>query len=410
VARCRWRDMSGAVGKIPSDEPRHARWLAAQCAARPDLIASVESVIRDPYGRRDVQPLCTWQDWHRGLQYLEKALRRGSDTFTAGDYCEASRLLSAEGHPFAGPLWTLGSYVDDVASYRQSWGQRYASRARTADELEAAQLIADGHVRAPDGASWAGVDGARYALAVRRKPGSPGWRPVVIVENSAECTELVPFQAERAAGAWMQNRVRGTGGPLRTSKTGPACRASLEDEVLAWLVHAAHDGQPWDLLGQVAWTSHLRAELYAASESHGKGSASTDPGGSPLRRIRSSFTYWLAFAPGWAADDIGWPDARHARAYLNRLAVTPVSEVQALCAAQALARADTEAAARAGAATPTVAVAVTEVPARRFMPNGRRRAVEPRTQRGQHAAGQRGMQPPQRPTQPQARHAGPEPR
>jgi hypothetical protein len=83
------------------------------------------------------------------LQLLEKALRRGNDTFTAGDYREASRLLKAEEHPFAGPLWTLGSYVDDVASYRQSWGQWYASRARTADEAEAAQLIADGHVRHP---------------------------------------------------------------------------------------------------------------------------------------------------------------------------------------------------------------------------------------------------------------------
>jgi hypothetical protein len=265
--------MSGAVGKIPGDEARHARWLAAQ-RARPDLIAKVESVIRD--------------------------------------------------------------------------------------------------------------------LAVQRWPGSPGWRPVVIVENSAECSELVPFPAERPARAWIQNRARGTAGPLRTSKSGPACRASLEDEVLAWLVHAADDGQPWDLLGQVAWTSHLRAELYAASETHGKGRASTDPGGSPLRRIRSSFTHWLAFAPGWGADDIGWPDARHARAYLNRLAMTPVSEFQALRAAQALARADTEAAARAGAATPAVAVAVTEAPARSFMPNGRRRAVEPGTQRGQRAAGQRG--------------------
>ena len=257
------------------------------------------------------------------------------------------------------------------------------------------------------------LDGARYALAVQRRPGSPGWRPVVIVENSAECIELVPFPAERPARAWIQNRARGTAGPLRTSKTGPACRASLEDEVLAWLVETAHDGQPWDLLGQVAWTSHLRAELYAASELHGKGRASTDPGGSPLRRIRSSFTHWLAFAPGWAADDIGWPDARHARAYLSRLAMTPVGEVQALRAAQALARADTEAAARAGAATPeaTVAAAVTEEPARRFMPNERRRAVEPGTQRGQRAAGQRGTQSsPQRPPQPQARRAGPEPR
>jgi hypothetical protein len=148
--------MSGAVSKVHGDHSPNGLWLASQCAARPDLISQVEVVIRDPYGQRDASPLCTWQDWHRGLQLLEKALQRGNDTFTAADYHEASRLLKAEGHSFAGPLWTLGSYVNDVASYRQSWGQRYASRPRTTDEEEAAQLIADGHVRAPDGASWVG--------------------------------------------------------------------------------------------------------------------------------------------------------------------------------------------------------------------------------------------------------------
>jgi hypothetical protein len=91
----------------------------------------------------------------------------------------------------------------------------------------------------------------------------------------------------------MQSRVRGTRGPLTTSKTGLACRVSREEEFLAWLIRAACNGQPWDLLGQVVWTSHLRAELYRAAETHGKGTASTEPAGSLTGRIRSSFTYWL---------------------------------------------------------------------------------------------------------------------
>jgi hypothetical protein len=396
--------VSGAAGRVHGDEPQNARWLASQCAARPDLSTRVEEAIRDPHGRRDVRPLCSWEDWHRGLQLLESSLRRGTTTFTAAGYREASSLLKAQGHPFAGPLGILGSYAGQVASYRESWGQRYASRARTADELEAARLITDGHVRDPGGAAWAGLDGARHALVVQRQPGRAGWRPVVLIKNSAEADELVPVTADHAARAWIQSRTRGASGPLPTSMTGPACRPAREDEVLAWLIHAAHDGLPWDLLGQVAWTSHLRAELYRAAEAHVR--ASTGPGDSPARLIRWSFAHWLAFAPGWAADLIGWPDARHARRYFDRLAVTPVTEGQALRAAQALASADTDAAARAGIAAPATAVQAAKEPARRLVPSGRQRATGPGVQRGQRGVGQRGMQPPQR----QGRRPGAEPR
>jgi len=399
--------MSSTVSKVHGGKSPNGPWLASQSALRPDLISQVEAVIRDPYGRRDVSPLCTWEDWHRGLQLLERALRRGSDTFTAADYRQASKLLEAEGHPFAGPLRTLGSYVSDVTPYRQSWAQRYASRAPTADEAEAAQLIADGHVRAPDGASWAGVDGARYALVLQRRPGSPGWRHAVVVENSADRNELVPFPNERSARGWIQNRVWGTKGPLPVGKTGPACRVSREEELLAWLIHAAHSGQPWDLLDQVVWTSHLRAELYRAVQTHAKGAPPTEPPGSLTGRTRSTFTHWLAFAPGWAADEIGWPDARHAGAYFTRLAMTQVGEAHALRVAEALACSDTEAAVRAGIATPQAAVpAATCGPASRPVPS-RRRTAESQPPPGRPIVTRPGLQPPPRS---QGRQAGPEPR
>jgi hypothetical protein len=399
--------MSGAIGKVHVGEPSRAQWLAAQCAARPGLVSRVEAVIRDPYGRRDVSPLCTWQDWHRGMQLLERAVRRGTDTFIPNDFRDASSLLREDGHRFAGPLWTMGSYADRVAPYRQSWTQRYASRARTADELAAAQLISEGRVREYDPASWVGIDGARYAVVVQGKPG--GWRPAVLVENSADAVELVPFAGERSARAWIHNRVRGTGGPLRGGTTGPSCRAALEEDVLAWLVHAAHDAQPWDLLGQVAWTSHLRAEVFRAAEQSGRDSAPADPRDLIRWRVRTSYTHWMPFVPGWAADEIGWPDGRHARSYFERLAVTPVSEAQALRAAQALVRADAEAAARVAVAAPEAAAVagVAEVPVRPLVPSGRRRAVEPAAQRGRPPVRRRGVQlPPQR----SARRAGPEPR
>ncbi len=318
--------MAGVADAAGLDELRHGQWIAAQCLARPELVAQVEREIRDPYGKRGVQPLCTWVDWHRGMQLLERGLRRGSDTFTVADYREASALLKAQGHPFAGPLSVLGSYAGRVASYRESWAQRFASRACTAGELAAAQLIAAGHVRAPGGASWAGIDGTRYAMAIQAGPGSGRRSHVVVAENDADAVELVPFQAERPARAWLHNRARGAQGPVFTSETGPWCRVALEDEVLAWLTRAPHDSPPWDLLGQVTWTSHLRAEIYRAAQSNGKLAPPTNSSDLVAWHIRTTFTYWLPFAPGWAADEIGWPDARHATAYFDRLAVTPASE------------------------------------------------------------------------------------
>jgi hypothetical protein len=389
-------------------EPGNGRWIAGQCLARPDLVSRVEKEIRDPYNKRGIQPLCTWEDWHRGMRLLERELRQGSYTFTVDDYRQASAVLKAQGHPFAGPLYLLGSYAGRVASYRESWGQRYASRAPTADEMTAAQLIAEGHVRTPGSASWAGIDGTRYAPALQSKPGKGGWRHVVAAENSADGVELVSFPGQRAAQAWLHNRARGTSGPLATSQTGPRCRVAYEDEVLAWLTHAPHQSPPWDLLGQVAWTSHLRAEIYRAAELNGRSAPPAESADLVAWRIRTTFTYWIPFVPGWAADEIGWPDAQHAKAYFDRLAMTPVSQSQALEAAEALAHADAEAAERARPSAPATVTAApaTEAPVHRVVPAERRRPVEPGPQRAQSPVRQPRMQPPPR----QARRTGPEPR
>jgi hypothetical protein len=49
-------------------------------------------------------------------------------------------------------------------------------------------------------------------------------------------------------------------------------------------------------------------------------------------------------APRTAADDIGWPDATRAMAYLQRLADSPATGAQARASAKALAEAGTTAA------------------------------------------------------------------
>ena len=81
--------------------------------------------------------------------------------------------------------------------------------------------------------------------------------------------------------------------------------------------------------------------------------------------IAEAFGRRLLRAPGTAAEDIGWPGATRAMAYLQRLAATPVTEAQARSSAEAIAQADAAAApsprqrpaVAISAAVPKVAVA-----------------------------------------------------
>lgn len=90
-------------------------------------------------------------------------------------------------------------------------------------------------------------------------------------------------------------------------------------------------------------TTHLRAELLAAWK------WTTAAGGAPgFGVIAEAYGRRLLRAPGAMAEDIGWPNATRAMAYLHRLAETPVTEAQARASATAIARADAAAAAGVG--------------------------------------------------------------
>jgi hypothetical protein len=381
-----------AASRLAEPEPTDGQWLARQCARRPRLVASVESVIGDPYGTREV--LCGWQDWYAGLQLFEHAARRGTRAFTGADYRHAAALLdparSSAGGPPGAPglspgrarqlarlLRGLGSYAEDQHAYRLSWQQRYASRALTAAEVAAARQVRDGRVRAA-GRSLPGIDGGRYALAIQGDPGKPGSRPVVVVTNSAGGAELVPFADEGAARGWLAGRLRGATGPVPVSGPGTACRASREEQLLGWLVHAAYGDVPWDQLAAVRWTTHLRAELFLALSPDGRQRPALYPGESPARNIRRQLASRLAFAPGWAVAAIGWPGARRALAYADRLAAAgTVTGSHAMRVAAGLARADAEATARQAAAGDATSPAVRETAtlARRSLPGTRQRTA-----------------------------------
>jgi hypothetical protein len=139
------------------------------------------------------------------------------------------------------------------------------------------------------------------------------------------------------ADAWLRSRAPDATGPLLTSVNGPALpRTVKEEEVLARLLRAPGEAAAFAvLLDPGQWTTHLRAELFTTLR------WLTSGGGNPgYSVVAEAFTRRLLRAPGWAADDIGWPDATRAMTYLQRLAATTVTAGQARLAAEALARGD----------------------------------------------------------------------
>jgi hypothetical protein len=377
--------------------PENAWYLAMQCAARPGLMVAVGRVFGDWKRAHDVETARL-----AGLQAFERAVRSRRTpgvVLTEDDYRWASWLLrdptaqwlsefadipplQLDGRVSGSVLRELSVFLDGLRAslgVLRSWQyhsrERQVTRPLTIDEEDAAWRIRTGEVRMRR--EWLGIDGSRYALA---GTGRSGGRTAVVVASAASATEVVPFTDERSARAWLASRVRRTAGPVAASATGPACRVACEEELLAWLIGHKPGAGMKELAGQVRWTSYLRDELAVAVRLRRDWWVGEPLSADwPVSVKRQVFIGRMTHLPGAAADSIGWPDARRALAYFDRLASTPVSESQAMRAAQALAASDAEAAARRAASRGAATVAgISQLPTRPSLPGGWRRPTASR--------------------------------
>lgn len=309
-------------------------YLAHHLVTRPGLMAAVNRTVAEyTPANRDISKQ---EALLRARQFLECALRRHPGLeFRQDHYWQAAGTLHRAGlHEDAYLLYGLGTLDSELRAYRRRWDERYAARPLSADERRAAIQLASGRVREL-GAKRLGVDGAAYTpgVCLDLRAG----RSCVIVRNSAAIAEVVTFEGEGEAGAWLWDRSRGEDGPLAVTRAGLACRAVREEHVLAWLMRYPRDGGISLLVGPGTWTTHLRAVLHTAIRSVWNWERLT-PG---PRDVFLMYQSQLLRAPGWAADDIGWPHARHAVRYFHRLAATRVTAADAYAAALTLASADT---------------------------------------------------------------------
>jgi hypothetical protein len=270
-------------------------------------------------------------------QFLEQALGAGGQrTLTSADYRQAAVLLHRDRCSFAlgDVMETLADTDAELRAAVPAWHARYAARPETQPERQAAAQLRTGDVKESGQASH-GLDGAWYTRAWYPRSG----KPAVVVTSSALSEEIVNFANTEDARSWLESRSPASIGPLRTTATGPVTRTAREEELLAFILRDPQAGMGMaSLAGPATWTTHLRAELFAAWR------WATAEGGAPgYGVIAAAYTRRLLRAPAAAAEDIGWPDATRAIAYLQRLAATPVTPAQASAAATALAEADTTA-------------------------------------------------------------------
>jgi hypothetical protein len=300
-------------------------------------------------------------------QFLDQALGAGGmRRLTSADYRQAANLLDSASHaPLGVVMDALASVDGELRAAAPAWDRRYAARPQTNPEQVAAAKIRNGEVVESKPAGQ-GIDGAHYAMAYYPRSG----KPAIVITTSAMTEEIVNFANPQDAAAWLASRSAKIGGPLPTSATGPASRTAREEELLAFLVRDPGRGTPLaETAGTVTFTTHLRAELFAAVR------WAAAAGGTPgYSVIAEAYGRRLLRAPADAASDIGWPDATRAMAYLNRLVATPVTESQAAAAAGLLAAVD----AAAGQARQQVTV---PAPAARHAPAvtptpGRRRLLQ----------------------------------
>ena len=330
----------------PSPGERLAAWVAAREAEAATAMRLIAAG-----GRSNDSCL-------HARQFLEQSLGNGRGSpLTGADYQRAASLLDAKGKILLGAaMEALASVSWELRAAAPAWRDRYAARPQTQPERVAADQIRNGDV-VESGHAGPGIDGAHYSRAYYPRSG----KPAIVITTSALTEEIVNFANTADAAAWLAARSAGITGPLPTSATGPASRTAREEELLAFLIRDPGQGAPLAATtGPATFTTHLRAELFSALR------WAAAAGGTPgYSVIAEAYGRRLLRAPADAAQDIGWPNATRAMAYLNRLVVTPVTESQAATAAALLAAADTAAiqTGRQTAAAPKARIAPAAAPA-----------------------------------------------
>lgn len=273
-----------------------------------------------------------------------------------GSLTTAARELERSGDPTSAKAITeLSRTGAELTKAAREWTSRYSGRPRTGREQADAEILAAGRVRWQDPAqSVMGADGARYQPATLEASSGGGPKDIALVTTSAQTIEIVkPFADARERDAWLSDRLPGREGAISSWQTGPQCRTTREEQVLAWALQHA-DGTSADQGGWKPGTflTHVRSEIFIAWVD-----ASKKSGGRPtLGAVEDALEWRMLRAPWWGSLETGGRSGEAALGYLHRLAESKISTPQAMRATQWLIREDRAAGAAQRAAWQTTSI------------------------------------------------------
>lgn len=310
-----------------ADSPQRgsAAWLANQAAQDQATVSRAARYVSAGHRSNDA---CL-----QARRYLEWRWRL-DPLRLPGEQAWRDAAVTAErrGNTMAASVLHAGADVDsELRAIAAAWITRHSASPVTGSEEVLARLLADGIVR-PSGTPVPGVDGSMYQLAeAQPAPGYPAELAVLITTMTGR--ELAAGFAEASAAlAWMSGRARAEENHSRArhrSLEAPALehlpRVTLEEHALAWaLRHSGTLSAAGVELAELTWTADCRREIAAAL--HTATSRRNQAGAGD---VAAQLTRRMLRAPGWAADQIGWPAGAWIQHYLTRLSATPVTETAA---------------------------------------------------------------------------------
>jgi hypothetical protein len=326
--------------------------FAGRLAESPGVTELVAQALREEDGSAD--------PYLRARRLIEDELRARPDEIPEWDFRRAAGQLRASGlRAESNVLARIADTSGLLAEVSQDWHGRYLGRPPTVDEENDARRLNTGQVTILDRAQAPGCDGALYVSARLEVPGGACPLAVVITTDAGAEEVVTGFRHEYEHQAWRSDRglsnraserAEPCDGPLDSAVTGPWCRAAREELVLAFLMRGGALGFGIDDAGSGTgrlqthtFSTYSRSECFTAVRTAGllaRGNGDELTPDVALRELERR----LLRAPGWAADQIGWPFGRLALAYARRLAATPVTREEARASARKLLLDDTVAA------------------------------------------------------------------
>lgn len=254
-------------------------------------------------------------------------------SISAGAYLEAAGLLSGRGYEReAATLERLAATDPEIQHAAWEWETR----------LEGPGPFTVSGVRGIDGVSYAETRTADGELAVLAA-GIPAVPEIVTgFAGAAERAEWIAdrtlSQLDRAdlppetADLPLRQQYMARFPSLASCVSGPSCRTALEEQVLARILRDGdQDGQLVASLTHRMFTSHVRAEIYAAwceaaAKIVGDGTWPRE-----FSVVSIALDRRIQRAPDWGLEATGIRRlvGEPAVSYMNRLVVTPVTREQA---------------------------------------------------------------------------------